>query len=54
MSLSNNQTERINQLKNYLSEIKEVEKEDFEYWFHGKKTVCTNILAYLILIEKDL
>ena len=52
-NLSENQIKRINQLKSYLFEIKEVEKNDFEKWFSGKKQFCVNIGAYIILIEED-
>ena len=51
--LSDNQKKRMKQLRKYLSEVKEVERSDFDTWFAGKKTVCVNIEAYLILIEGD-
>ena len=51
--MTDNQKKRMAQLKNYLDEVKEVEKVDFEKWFAGKKEFCVNIGAWLILIEED-
>ena len=53
MKLSKNQKKRIEELRRYLREVKDVEREDFDKWFGGKKTICVNIGAWLILIEDD-
>ena len=51
--LTDKQKERMRQMRAYLEEVRTVEREDFDAWFGGKKTVCTNIFAYLILIEDN-
>ena len=51
--MTENQLERISQLKRYLDEVKSVERNDFDAWFVGKKEFCVNIGAYIILIEED-
>lgn len=52
-NLTKNQINRIRHLREYLDEVRQVEREDFDKWFAGKKTFCTNIGAGLILIEDD-
>jgi len=51
--LTNNQQKRLKELRKYLNEIKEVERNDFDKWFAGKKTLAVNIGAWLLLIEDD-
>lgn len=53
MSLSDNQRKRIKELKEYIDEVRQVERADFDLWFQGKKNFCVNIGAWLILIEED-
>lgn len=50
--MTKKQQERIAELRKYMNEVRDVGKADFEKWFAGKKTVATNVLAWLILIEK--
>ncbi len=52
-NLTVNQQKRIDQLKSYLEEVKEVERNDFDKWFKGRKTFSVNVGVYLILIEED-
>lgn len=53
MALSDNQKSRLEQMKKYVHEVKEVERQDFDEWFKGKREFCVNIGAWIILIEKD-
>ncbi len=51
--LSENQKKRVRELRTYLDEVKNVERNDFEKWWKGKKEVCVNIGASLYLIVDD-
>lgn len=51
--MTENQIKRMSELRNYLREVKDIEREDFDKWFKGKQEVCVNIGAWLILIEED-
>ena len=53
MKLSELQQKRVQQLRIYLAEVKDVERKDFDEWFKGKKQFCENVGAYLLLIEDD-
>ncbi len=53
MSLSANQQKRLKELERYVDEVKQVERDDFETWFEGKKEFCVNVGAWIILIQED-
>ena len=51
-TLTEKQQQRLRELRAYMEESRTVQRDDFDKWFAGKKVVCTNVLAWLILIER--
>ena len=51
--LNKGQLDWVRKCESYLDEVKQVSRDEFNDWFKGKKTVCTNILCYLVLLEDN-